>query len=214
MRNGLIIVLGGFCLLGSLAVAGPEPDPASPHWQLDFRFYDPQRISVPVPGEPEPTTFWYLLFTVTNNTGEDVQFYPSFRLVTDTLESVEGGGSVVPAVYDAIAARHKKEYPFFASPAKTTGLLLQGADNARTSAAVFRPFDPKANGLTVFVSGLSGEVARVTNPSFDSSTPESETNERFFILRKTLAISYALPGDEQTRAQAKPMRRDRVWVMR
>jgi hypothetical protein len=210
----MIFIFGVVCLLGSLALAGPEPDPASPHWQLDFRFHDPQRIAVQMPGEAEPTTFWYLLFTVTNDTGEDVQFYPSFRLVTDTLESVEGGAEVIPAVYDAIAARHKKDDPFFAPPAKTTGPLLQGADNARTSAAVFRPFDPKANAMTVFVSGLSGEVARVTNPSFDSSAPESEANERFFILRKTLAISYDLPGDEETRAHAKPMRRDREWVMR
>ena len=142
--------------------------------------------------------------------GRHAQLHPHHESTHTVPEPCPDG----PAVYDAIAARHKKEYPFFASPAKTTGLLLQGADNARTSAAVFRPFDPKANGLTVFVSGLSGEVARVTNPSFDSSAPESETNERFFILRKTLAITYSLPGDEQTRAKAKPMRRDRAWVMR
>lgn len=215
MRNGMIYVCAGCLWLGSVAVAvaGPEPDPASPYWQLNVRFHDPQRIEVAVPGAGTQT-FWYLLFTVTNNTGEDIQFYPSFRLVTDTLASVEGGANVPPAVYDAIAARHKKEHPFFASPFKTTGLLLQGEDNARTSAAVFTQFDPQANGMTVFVSGLSGEVARVTNPAFDPDSPGSETNKRFFILRKTLAITYDLPGDEQTRASAKPIRRDRTWVMR
>ena len=108
-------------MLGSLVVAGPEPDPASPHWQLGLSFHDPQRITVQMPGEPEPTTFWYLLFTVTNDTGTDVQFYPSFRLVTDTLESVEGGANVVPAVYDAIAFLHAKFIN--QKGCKSTGLL-------------------------------------------------------------------------------------------
>ncbi|UCF33168.1 MAG: hypothetical protein JSV78_12620 [Phycisphaerales bacterium] len=188
--------------------------PASSSWQLDFNFHDPQRISVQLPGHERAATYWYVLFTVTNNTGQDAEFYPSFRLVTDTLQVVEGGANIDPRVYGAIAARHKKEYPFFAPPAKITGPLLQGEDNARTSAAVFRTFDPSANGFTIYVGGLSSEISRVPNPDFQDKTEESETNQRFFILRKTLAVTYKLPGDVLTQSRATPVRDKREWVMR
>ena len=77
-------------------------------WQLDVKFLDPQRITLKLPGDAEPTTFWYVLFEVTNHTGRDVQFYPSFRLVTSTLHVVEGGANISPNVYDAIAARQRR----------------------------------------------------------------------------------------------------------
>lgn len=188
--------------------------PRTPSSQLDFQFHDPQRITLQLPGDPSPTTYWYLLYTVTNNTGKDVQFFPSFRLVTNTLEVVEGGSGIHPRVYDAIAARHHDEYPFFETPARATRLLLQGEENARTSAAVFRTFDPEASSFTIFVSGLSDKVKRVANPGFDPKKDESDDNPRAFYLRRTLAIAYNLPGDAQTRSQAAPVRRKREWVMR
>ncbi len=183
-------------------------------WQLDFEFYDPQRITLREPGQAEATTYWYMLYRVTNNTGRDVQFYPSFRLVTDTLSVVGGGNDIAPGVYDAIAARHRREFPFFAPPTKVSGLLLQGRENARASAVVFRSFDPEADGFTIFVSGLSGVVDRIPNSGFDATRDETEDNPRFFVLRRTLAIKYALPGDPQSRSRARPVRRDREWVMR
>ncbi len=195
-------------------LAAPEADIATTQWQLDFEFHDPQRITLTLPGDAEPTTLWYVLYKVTNNTGRDVQFYPSVRLVTNTLRVVEAGADVSPSVYDAIVAGHKKEYPFLAPPAKVTGLLLQGEGNARACVAVFRMFDAEANSFTLYVSGLSGELVRVTNPVFDPDQDESEKNPRFFILRRTLAADYDLPGDPQTRRKAKAVRRSRKWVLR
>lgn len=183
-------------------------------WQLDFTFHDPERITVQSPGCAAPETYWYMLYRVTNNTGADVQFYPSFRLVTDTLTVVDGGDGVGTHVYEAIARRHEKDVPFFAMPTKVSGLLLQGEENARTSAVVFRNFDPDANGFTIFVSGLSGVVDRIPNPKFDTTHDESPENPRFFVLRQTLALHYDLPGDLSSRIEAKPVRRNREWVMR
>ncbi|HNQ23317.1 MAG TPA: hypothetical protein PKK06_09515 [Phycisphaerae bacterium] len=209
-------LLGGVLLVAGLAVGEPgeQPRGVSSSWQLEFAFEDPQRISVKLSGDGEETTYWYMLYVVTNKTGTDVRFFPSFDLVTDTLQVIEGGANVHPAVYDAIAARHKKDYPFFAPPWKVTGPLLQGTDNARTSAVVFTTFDPLANRFTVYASGLSGELKRVQNPGFDPAQPESDQNPRFFILRRTLGITYELPGDPETRKGAQPVRRTREWVMR
>jgi hypothetical protein len=212
--GGAVLALAACWMVADLSVAAPEPSIGVGEWQLDISFYDPQRITVQLPGEEEPTTYWYFLFRVVNRTGEDVQFYPSFELVTNTLKVVEGGAKIHPDVYDAIAARHKVEFPFFAAPAKVSGLLLQGEENGRTSAAVFRAIDPKADHFTVYTAGLSGEVQRVPNPGFDPDRPEGKENPQFFLLRKTLAVHYDLPGDPKTHAESVPVRRDREWVMR
>ena len=210
-----VILFGLFGGPGVAAtVAAPQADLVTSSWQLDFEFHDPQRIILTLPGDEQPTTFWYLLYRVTNDSRGEVEFYPSFRLVTDTLQVVEGGDMISPRVYDAIAARHKKEYPFFAPPSKVTGPLLQGRENARVSAAVFRVFDEEADSFTVYVRGLSGELERIPNPVFNVNREESEDNPRFFLFQRTLAITYDLPGDPRTRARAVPIRRNREWVMR
>jgi hypothetical protein len=213
VRNRLLcLTLAGVLLIGAPVVV--RAGSAATAWRLDVKFHDPQRISFRLPGDGHETTFWYVLYEVTNNTRRDVMFYPSFRLVTDTLQVVEGGAEVSPSVYDRIAARHKREFPFLAPPTKVTGRLLQGEENARASVAVFRMFDREASRFTVYGSGFSGEIRRIANPSFSAGAQESEKNPRFFLLRRTLAISYDLPGDPTTRWRAKPIRRNREWVMR
>ena len=203
------------CLLSLVAAwAVADASPGAGSWQLDVKFHDPQRISLRLPGDSHDTTFWYMVYTVTNNTGQDRQFFPSFRLLTGTLKIVEGGADVHPLVYDAIAARHKEEFPFLAPPGKVAGPLLLGEANARASVAVFRSFDPDADEFTVYAAGFSGEIQRLANPAFDAGAEESEDNPRFFILRRTLAIRYELPGDPTTRSKAIPVRRTREWVMR
>jgi len=210
----MLLAVAGLLAWPTWAAAAPSPSVAPRNWQLDFDFEDLQRLDVVLPGDRQPTTFWYMVYTVTNNSGKDVEFYPSFQLVTSTLQVVTGGDNISPSVYDAIAAQYRNMYPFFRVPTDMTGTLLQGPDNSRTSAAVFRDFDRTANEVTVYVGGLSGEIVSVPNPSFDPEKPESAENMRFFPLRKTLAIPYDIPGDERTRQQAPPVRKKTDWVMR
>ena len=205
-------------LWGSLWAASVGAAPHAPahgtEWRLDVQFRDPQRITLQLPGDAVPVTYWYVVYQVTNDTGQDRQFYPSFELVTDTLQVVEGGANVAPAVYDAVMARHRSEFSFIAPPMRVTGPLLQGEANARASVAVFRNFDASASRFVVFASGFSGKIERVANPKFNIKERESETNRRDFLLRQTLAIEYDLPGDPTTRHRAVPVRRHREWVMR
>lgn len=204
--------IGVLAIAASPLPAAPQADLISTSWQLDFNFHDPQRITVNVPGDSGPTTYWYVLFQVVNNTGGDVEFFPSFDLVTDTLQVVKGGDGVPTQVYEAIAGRHRSEYPFFLPPAKITGPLLQGEANSRASAAVFRTFDPSAASFTVYVAGLSGEVTRLSPPIRQSAV--KGVDDATFVVRRTLAIAYDLPGDVATRPFATPARRSRTWVMR
>lgn len=187
---------------------------AASTWQLDIEFHDPQRITLQLPGTAAGTTYWYMLYRVTNNTGKDVQFMPSVQLVTETLDVVTAGDHVHPAVYKKIAALHKKDYPFFARPTRVSGLLLQGEANARTSALVFRTFDIKADSFSIHFSGLSGLIDRIANPAFDTTKPDTDDNPRSFTRRLTLALDYALPGDERSRRAAQPIRKNRRWEMR
>ncbi|MHC4696588.1 MAG: hypothetical protein ACYTFA_07600 [Planctomycetota bacterium] len=218
-RMGILVLcaLGWGIMLGGAPVDASAPRRAgatTTYWELDLRFHDPQRITLQLPGDSHYTTLWYMLYEVTNNTGQEVEFYPSFRLVTDTLKVVEGGENISPSVYDAIARRHEQEYPFFAPPWKITGPVLQGPQNARASAVVFRMFDEEASGFTVFVGGLSGEITRVANPSIGPGSAASGGGEPYYVLRRTLAVRYDLPGDPRTRVLAAPIRRSREWVMR
>jgi len=214
MRRVSAILMGAGLLLAGQAGAAPQVGVVSTSWELDLAFHDPQRISVRLPGDARETTFWYLLYSVTNDAGRDVEFYPTFDIVTDKLDVIEGGYGISPSVYDAIKARHKKVYPFFVDPKRVFGSLLQGEDNAVTSAVAFKRLPPEVNGFTVFIGGLSGEIVKVVNRTFDAKLPESKDNQRVFTLRKSLAISYDIPGDVQTRRQATPVRTKQEWVLR
>jgi hypothetical protein len=204
------VLFVGLC--GAIGLAAPQAGLISPSWELDIEFFDPQRITVSTATGNQ--TYWYVLYRVINRTGKDVRFFPSFRIVTDTLKVVDAGDAVHPGAYDAIAALHRKDFQFFAPPAKITGLLLQGAANARESAAVFQTFDPQASSFTVYMGGLAGEKVRVNNPAFDPNQEECADNPRSFLVQRTLAVMYDLPGDPNTRAVARPVRRNREWVMR
>jgi hypothetical protein len=214
MRAGVGILVA-VCMVGATqGWAAPKPSIAPVNWELGFSYHDPHRITLTLPGDDTPTSFWYVLYTVTNTTDREVPFYPTFDIVTDQLQVVAGGEQISPSVYDAIRVRHAKAYPFFVNPAEMYGLVLTGEDNARTSAIAFRDLDPEVNHFALHVGGLSGEVARVRNPGYDHNSPVSASNTPFFVLRKTLAISYDIPGDPRTRMEAIPVRVKQEWVMR
>ncbi len=194
--------------------AAPEPATVPVSWQLTFRYQDPQRVSILLPGRARPVVYWYMLYTVENPTGREVDFYPEFDLVTDTLKVVRSEIGVSPEAYRAVERRSGD--PLLVPPEKASGLLRRGKDQARHSVAIWRDFDAKARAFKVYVSGLSGEVKRLNNPAFDTDKEESETNKREFLLRKTLEIPYRFPGSERTRPRTTPERvtGGQKWIMR
>ncbi|RMF77667.1 MAG: hypothetical protein D6744_11060, partial [Planctomycetota bacterium] len=103
-----------------------------------------------------------------------------------------------------------------------------GDDNARESVLIWRAADIDSTRFSVFISGLSGESRLIRNPAYDPARPETEritgpsgrvrevvVNPRYFTIRKTLEIQYALPGSENARrSAAEPQRENARWVMR
>jgi hypothetical protein len=209
------------------APAAPQPSIAPKSWQLEFEFEDPRRLTVQIPGEKQPRVYWYMLYSVTNNSSRDVQFLPRFDVVTDKLQVLETDATADVAVFAAIKKIHLKDHPFLLEPLEVMGKLLQGADNAKDSVAIWRDFSGDARQFTIFVSGLSGESVILPNESYDPSKPEFvmkdlpggakakvNVNPKQFVLYKTLSIAYRLPGDDEARRQAEPIRGKVEWLMR
>ena len=209
LASGLCILLGAAALPLTGQVA-PRDDPTP--WQVTFRFQDPQRVSVFMPGRTEPIVYWHVLYTVENNTKSEIDFYPEFELVTDTLRKVRSERKVSPEAFKAVQRRAGD--PLLLTPEKMVGRLLRGRERARHGVALFRDFDPKAKAFTLYVSGLSGRWGKIKNPAFDAKQPESKKNPRYFVLRETLAVPYKFPGSESLRSHAVPQRvvKDQRWI--
>lgn len=209
------------------AGVGPEPSPTPISWELEFKFLDPQRMEIQLPGASAPEVYWYVVYTVINPSRRAQEFFPMFQIVTEDLHVFDTDIGVSALVFDAIRERHKTSHPYLIHPTKAIGALLSGDDNARESVAIWRQIDLTQNSFSVYVAGLSGETRFVPNRAYDAKRPKTKTvtgpdgisrdvevNPEFFTLRKTLEIRYTLPGSPAGRPQAFPERGKISWIMR
>ncbi len=201
-RAAILTAVAGLAMLASVAAWGyPRPGPSPRDWQLDFKFGPLKMVRLSRPGR-QIQTFWYLPYTVTNNTGRNVDFYPRCHLFTDTGRLFEAPKGVDPLAYPDIAellGRKLLEEELF-----VRGKLLQGEENARESVIILRDFDPKAISFKLFISGLSGETSWATDPMTAQKHP----------LVKTLQLSYALGGDRFSSVELTAQLKDEEWIMR
>lgn len=177
------------------AQAFPEPSMVPISWELDIKYNAPERIVV------DGKTYWFMRYTVTNNTGREVLFTPEFQLSSDTGQVVNGNRGIKRAVFDKI----KESYagPMLQSPFEVLGPILQGEDNAKDSVAIFGDIDADTRNVHVFISGLSGETAEVPDP----------VTNKAVVLHKTLVLEYDLPG-EQIGIDPQPRLKSKRWVMK
>ncbi len=232
---GLSVLVLSAATATSLLRAEPQPTPAPTKWELTFKPDQLQKINA------NGRTYWYLIYRVVNNTGEDVDFLPVIERVSDIIteqpadkaeQSPDKASKLIvdPAltgvdssVFKAIKQRHARTYPLLVSPVEVIGRIRQGIDNSRESVAVFKDLDPRASKFTIYVGGLSGERQTLPNPSYRKPaqptdgnvavTPD-EKNTPVFVIQKTLALPYTLPGDGSTRRYATPALGRPEWVMR
>jgi hypothetical protein len=216
----LVLTLTALAVLP--AWTAPKPSVIQVSWQLEGELQTPGRpqpIEVYLPGETRPRVFWYVLYKVTNRSGEDEIFVPEFLLYTDTGQVLRADADVPTSVFNAIKMRHNE--PLLRNRTGMTGTIRQGADNAMLGAAIWPDFDPRATRFDVFVGGLSGETAEVDLPnpvtvteiSMDGKTKQVTRNTA--TLTKTLRLSYAIAGDPADRVRAAIKEaRPATWVMR
>lgn len=184
----------------------PKPALVSPAWQLDFDFELPRALAVRSP-RGGYDWYWYLRYRVTNPTDEVRYFAPEFTLVTDRGDIFPANFDIPATVFKAIKDRHGD--PLLESPIKVIGNLLAGEDFAKESVVIWPAIPPKPDAqddtgsasqagsppvpvdidrLSLFITGLSGEVARFKHP----------LTEEVLLLRRTLQLDFAMPGNPQT----------------
>src|SRR5277367_2608153 len=186
-------------MLMPCAQAAPQPSIVPVSWELMFRHGPIERLIMPIDGKNQ--TFWYMRYTVINNTGKDILFTPDFELSTDTGQVQQAFKDVPNAVFDKIKSTYND--PLMLSPTQILGKLLQGDDNAKNGVIIFSNVDPDARDFQVFISGLSGETAEVENPLTHKPT----------VLQKTLILDYNVPG-QSIGIQPQPKLKSVKWVMK
>lgn len=221
MKYYVPILAAGVALamaVGAHSDPPPKPSQVPVSWQLEFEYQHVRSITLSLPGEKKPRTFWYLLYTVTNRTGSEQVFVPDFVLYTDTGQVLRAGQGVSTVVFKAVEKRHNN--PLLMNLGRMTGRILQGEDNAKDGVAIWRNFDPAARKFDVFAGGLSGERARVKLPSpievteqAEDGTPRKVTKTEITLI-KTLRLSYAIPGEAAARPRTLPTPLKKDWVMR
>ena len=200
-----------FLVASSLCVAAPKPAivQGPGQWTVQVKYTQPQQLVLPRGGNGV-ARYWYTILTVTNRTRDDVDFYPRCELMTDTFQIVSAGRNVPPVVFEQIQRRHQSRYPFLESLEKVDNRILQGEDNARDIAVIWREFDTQATGFKIFVTGLSNETAVVNHPvALDATGVPMQV-----FLRKTLELDYALRGDPTLRDSVEVVYKDKNGVMR
>ena len=212
MKRFFYGILGIWAIVACVSLAAPEPAivPAPGQWTLDMEFTNPMEITLPLGSDKKPLKFWYLIITLTNNTGEDVDFYPKCDLMTDSFQIVPAGKFVSTALFDQIKKRHKARYPFLELLDQAGTKILQGEDNAKDIAVIWPDFDVKATAVKLFITGLSNETANVNYPILKDDTGAPLK----VFLRKTLELNYSLRGDPALKTSASFEFQGKRWIMR
>lgn len=195
------VALACLAVLTLTAAVWSYPKPASvPYrWELDF---EPGELRLWVDTAGGTAAYWYFTYKVTNRTGRDQVWAPSFTVFTDGGEIMQSGRAVSTRVADDI--RDLLGNIFLETQNEVIGDIFHGREHAKEGLVIWPAQDTDVNEISLFIAGISGETARVTNPI---------TNEQV-LLRKTLQRDYLIRGDALARG-SKPAELVRQrWILR
>ena len=191
------------------AIAYPQPSISPVSWELRFDHAMPKRIVVEIPGQPSAKAYWYMTYTVTNNSDHDVSFLPTFEWVTKDGKVVQSDQNIPPVVFDKIKAVTGNK--LLENYVMIEGTLRQGEDQAKDGVAIWEEPEPRLGDFTIFVTGLSGESTPLTD---DKGKPMADANGKPILLFKTLELDYKLAGDEVYPGNDLLVKQGEKWVMR
>lgn len=210
MKNHLLRILPALACVLLIGGPGSGPLPAQTHpepsiiveaWEFEIEFGAPRVTPVrTIDGNLQ--YYWYLPYTVTNNTGEDRLFVPRFDVLTNEGDLISAGRKVDPGVFDAVKLEQQND--LLESPVHVIGRLLQGEDNARDSVTIWPAPAKDVDRMWVFISGLSGETTTIAHPT---------TGEKI-ILRKTLMLEIETPGTLPALSKKPVQIISKKWIMR
>lgn len=181
----------------------PEPSLYPIAWQLDFKHGQPKRI---VSGE---TAYWYITYTVTNNTGQEQTWRPDFQMLTIDAKVIKSDHEIPAEVFDKI--KNTEGSRFLEPASKIAGALRQGADQAKDGVAIWKEPNPRMGNFKIFVGGLSGEFVILKD---DDGKPVMGPDNLPIMLEKTLELDYQIYGDEYYPGRDDVHETGHKWIMR
>src|SRR5687768_7506155 len=103
----LFVIASALTAVPTAQAADPFPTPSlyPKSWELDFVHGKPTRIVVQPPGSAVPKAYWYMIYTVTNNTDSEQLFLPSFELATEDGRVIRNDINIPQAVFNAVKQR-------------------------------------------------------------------------------------------------------------
>lgn len=197
-RRAWILALGALVVTAGTALAYPKPSTVPTRWELEFSA-GPLRLYV---DEVGGQAYWHFTYKVVNRTGRERVWAPRFTLFTDVGEIMVSGRGVPTRVTDALMDLLGN--PLLENQNAVIGELFHGREHAREGLVVWPAGSVAVNELSLFVAGISGETAAITNPI---------TGEEL-VLRKTLKRDYLVPGDALPRGSTPAGLVGQSWVMR
>ncbi|MBL0926656.1 MAG: hypothetical protein IBJ11_03255 [Phycisphaerales bacterium] len=197
----LALLFAVLASLQPLAVAGPEPDPVPRRWELQIEPGDLRVRTIDIPGRGAKVYF-FLTYKVTNNSGQDLVFAPSFELVGSNGRIVRSGRDVPREATEAILAAVAN--PLLKDEINVQGSLLQGPENAREGLVIWPADDLKMTEASVYAAGFSGETRSVRKPT-DGAT---------VVLRKVRMLRHRISGELDPRSNAPLERIEDRWILR
>jgi hypothetical protein len=201
MKRSPLLIVSILALIGVAQAEYPKPSPYPISWELKFDHEKPKRVVVQIAGESTPRAYWYLKYTVTNNTRKELTFLPMFELLTGDGKVIRSDKNISPTAFEKIKTAEGNK--FLVPPIKVGGELRLGEDEAKESVAIWEEPTPEMDGFSIFVTGLSGEATTIKDP-----------NGKKVILRKTLQLNYLVRGDEFYPGEDEVNVRPEVWLMR
>ncbi len=194
-----LAIAAGVVLSAAASVLGyPKPLAVAQRWELLFE-PGPLRLVV---DEPTSTSYWYFTYTVTNRTGREQVWAPSFTLFTDAGEILTSGRRVPGRVMADIMELLGND--LLESQNQIIGEIFHGREHAKEGLVVWPAVNLEVNELSMFVAGLSGEKTVVRHPITDTE----------ILLSKTLQRDYLIRGNAPARG-SKPIELvGQSWVMR
>ncbi len=184
-------------VIGS-ALAYPRPLAVPPRWELEFRTGELRLYVDRVSSE----TYWYMTYEVTNRTGREQVWAPTLVLFSDSGEIIGSGRGVSTRVSNDLRDLLGNE--LLENQNEIIGEIFHGREHAKEGLVIWPAENLDVNEISMFVAGISGETATVTNPITDEVV----------VLRKTLQRDYLVAGDALPRgSRPVDLVRER-WVMR
>lgn len=203
-RFGLPLLL--VAILASFGFA-PEPSPIPRRWELEFKpgTFSMVTVNTTENGKTSAKAYFYFTYTVTNRSGQDLLFAPSFELVGDDGAVQRSGRGVSVEASKALIARLGSS--LIQDQIAMIGQLQQGPENSRQGLVAWPVENFRPGTLTLYAAGFSGETAIVQKPG-------TSDDKNRVTLRKTRMLKFADVGELSGRGDEPFNVTEDRWIMR